>query len=202
MPRVDRPESYYTATMNPVREFPSLEGELRADVCVIGGGYTGLSSAIHLAERGYSVVLLEAERVGWGASGRNGGQCSIGQRKTQDELEELFGREEAKRLWALGLESVATVRELIDRFGIELHAYAWMTNHTHQLVHAPRAARPAGDRLRVVGLVQHAAHAEGRAGGEEVRPGGLDAGPVGLQGGDLVLQLHRFPGAAHAGALA
>ena len=61
----DRPDSYFTATMNPIREFPVLQGETRADVCVIGGGYTGLSSAIHLAERGYSVVLLEAERVGW-----------------------------------------------------------------------------------------------------------------------------------------
>jgi gamma-glutamylputrescine oxidase len=96
-----------------------MEGELGADVCVIGGGYTGLSSAIHLAERGYSVVLLEAERVGWGASGRNGGHCSIGQRQPQDELEGLVGREEARLLWALGVESVATVRELIERFGIQ-----------------------------------------------------------------------------------
>jgi gamma-glutamylputrescine oxidase len=115
----DRPESYYTATMNPAREFPRLEGEMRADVCVIGGGYTGLSAAIHLAGRGYSVVLLEAERVGWGASGRNGGHCSIGQRKPQDELEKLCGREEARQLWGLGVESVATVRELIGRFDIQ-----------------------------------------------------------------------------------
>ena len=115
----DRPESYYTATMNPAREFPRLEGEMRADVCVIGGGYTGLSAAIHLAGRGYSVVLLEAARVGWGASGRNGGHCSIGQRKPQDELEKLCGREEARQLWGLGVESVATVRELIGRFDIQ-----------------------------------------------------------------------------------
>jgi gamma-glutamylputrescine oxidase len=117
-PNAGRPESYYTATMNRIRDFPRLQGELRADACVIGGGYTGLSSAIHLAERGYSVVLLEAERVGWGASGRNGGHCSIGQRNPQDELEKHCGREEARRLWALGVESVATVRELIERFSI------------------------------------------------------------------------------------
>jgi gamma-glutamylputrescine oxidase len=80
------PESYYTATMNRRQDYPALQGELRADVCVIGGGYTGLSSAIHLAERGYTVALLEAERIGWGASGRNGGQCSVGQRKAQDDL--------------------------------------------------------------------------------------------------------------------
>jgi gamma-glutamylputrescine oxidase len=117
--RATHPESYYTATVNRRLEFPRLQGETRADVCVIGGGYTGLSSAIHLADRGYSVVVLEAERVGWGASGRNGGHCSIGQRKTPDELEALYGKDEARRLWDLGVESVAIVRELIDRFGID-----------------------------------------------------------------------------------
>jgi gamma-glutamylputrescine oxidase len=113
------PESYYTATMNSVTDYPMLLGDLRADVCVIGGGYTGLSSAIHLAERGYKVALLEAERIGWGASGRNGGQCSVGQRKAQDDLEEIYGKEEARRLWDLGVEAVAVVRDLITRFGIE-----------------------------------------------------------------------------------
>jgi len=113
------PDSYYSATVNRQLELPSLRGELRADVCVIGGGYTGLSSAIHLADRGYRVVLLEAERIGWGASGRNGGQCSVGQRKTQDELEALYGEEAARQLWDLGVEAVATVRELIERFGID-----------------------------------------------------------------------------------
>ncbi|MDX1381147.1 MAG: FAD-binding oxidoreductase [Xanthomonadales bacterium] len=113
------PESYYTATRNPGPDYPQLQGETQADVCVIGGGYMGLSSAIHLAERGYSVALLEAERIGWGASGRNGGQCTVGQRKGQDELERIYGREEARRLWDLGIEAVATVRELIERFGID-----------------------------------------------------------------------------------
>lgn len=113
------PESYYAASMHRSPDFPALQGDARADVCVIGGGYTGLSSAIHLAERGYSVVVLEAARVGWGASGRNGGQCTVGQRKTPDELETAFGQEQARRLWDLGVEAVATVRELIDRFAID-----------------------------------------------------------------------------------
>jgi len=60
--------SYYAATANDLRERPALDGEIRADVCVIGGGFTGLSAALHLAERGYQVVLLEAERLGWGAA--------------------------------------------------------------------------------------------------------------------------------------
>jgi gamma-glutamylputrescine oxidase len=113
------PDSYYAATRNRSFDLPPLRGTHRADVCVIGAGYTGLSSALHLAERGYRVIVLEAGRVAWGASGRNGGQCSVGQRKPQDELEAAFGRETAQTLWELSLEAVATVRELIERFEID-----------------------------------------------------------------------------------
>lgn len=112
------PDSYYAASANSCRKLLPLQGEESADVCIIGGGYTGLSSAIHLAERGYQVMLLEAERIGWGASGRNGGQCTVGQRQSQEYLEEKFGQEEAHRLWNLGVESVDLVRDLITRFGI------------------------------------------------------------------------------------
>lgn len=70
--------SYYAATANEVTDYPALEGARRADVCVIGAGFTGVSAALVLAERGYSVALLEANRVGWGASGRNGGQVING----------------------------------------------------------------------------------------------------------------------------
>ena len=111
-------ESYYSASANRQLDFPALAGAHRADVCVIGGGYTGLSSALHLAERGYRVVLLEAERIAWGASGRNGGQCTLGQRQPQEELEQRFGQQEARRLWDLGVEAVDTVRNLIQRFDI------------------------------------------------------------------------------------
>ncbi|MGM0639291.1 MAG: NAD(P)/FAD-dependent oxidoreductase, partial [Pseudomonadota bacterium] len=66
--------SWYAATANPSPERPALEGEIECDVCVVGAGFTGISAALHLAERGLSVVVLEGARVGFGASGRNGGQ--------------------------------------------------------------------------------------------------------------------------------
>jgi gamma-glutamylputrescine oxidase len=112
-------DSYYAATANRELAYPELRGEIAADICIVGGGYTGLSSAIHLREKGYSVALLEAERVGWGASGRNGGHCGVGQRADQDELEALVGRDQARRLWALGLEAVETVCDLVRRFDID-----------------------------------------------------------------------------------
>jgi gamma-glutamylputrescine oxidase len=111
--------SWYAASATPIGDFPRLEGEVQADVCIVGGGFTGLSSAIHLRERGYSVVVLEAERVAWGASGRNGGHCSTGQRADQEDLEQRVGREQARRLWDLGLEAVSTVTGLVERFNID-----------------------------------------------------------------------------------
>jgi gamma-glutamylputrescine oxidase len=114
-PHVD---SWYAATANRELDFPPLEGAAQADVCVIGGGYTGLSTAIHLRRRGYTVTVLEANRMGWGASGRNGGHVGTGQREDQDQLENLVGLEHARALWKLGLEAVDTVCELIAEHDI------------------------------------------------------------------------------------
>jgi gamma-glutamylputrescine oxidase len=114
----DHPDSYYLATAVLPGEQPRLEGAVRADVCVVGGGFTGLSAALHLAERGYDVVLLEAGRVGCGASGRNGGQVGSGQRLPQRTLERLFGETRARSLFDLAEEAKATVRERIARHGI------------------------------------------------------------------------------------
>ena len=90
-----------------------------ADVCVVGAGFTGISAALHLAERGYSVVVLEAERVGWGASGRNGGQVGSGLRESIDDLERALGPSRAGSLWALAEEAKAIIAERIARHGIE-----------------------------------------------------------------------------------
>jgi gamma-glutamylputrescine oxidase len=113
------PDSWYAATANNLPKFPPLKGEERADVCIIGAGFTGLSSALHLAKAGFSVVLLEAHRAGWGASGRNGGQLGSGQRREQDELEIMLGFDHAKRLWDIAEESKATLRKLVAEYNIQ-----------------------------------------------------------------------------------
>ncbi|RYG90779.1 FAD-binding oxidoreductase [Loktanella sp. IMCC34160] len=109
------PRSWYADTAEQPAPQPVAVGDLACDVCVVGGGFTGLSAALHLAERGYDVILLEAHRVGWGASGRNGGQVSGGQRLDQDELEAMVGREVARGLWDIAQESVQLIRDLDAR---------------------------------------------------------------------------------------
>lgn len=112
-------ESYYTATTPHIPTFPAPEGRLRADVCVVGGGYTGLSAALELAERGFDVVLLEAERVGWGASGRNGGQICTGLHGDLQHLSAAVGEADARRLFALAEEGKEIIRERVRHHGID-----------------------------------------------------------------------------------
>ncbi len=113
------PDSWYAATTPKLDAFPELTGEHRADVCVIGGGYTGLSAALHLAQLGRKVILLEAHRVGFGASGRNGGQMSSGQRVDQDTLEDSFGLDAAHALWDMGEAAKTLCRDLIKTHSID-----------------------------------------------------------------------------------
>ena len=115
----DYPNSYYHASCNRSVELTPLDGSRRADVCIIGGGYTGLSSALHLAERGYDVVLLEARKPGWGASGRNGGQLCSGQRKDQVELSKMVGADAARELWILAEAAKDLAKDLITRHQID-----------------------------------------------------------------------------------
>lgn len=114
----EHPPSYYAATATAFPALPPLRGEETADVCVVGGGYTGLSAALHLARRGFRVVLLEAQRLGFGASGRNGGQVGSGQRQDQVWQEKTLGQTRAHALWDLAEEAKDLVRSLIAETGM------------------------------------------------------------------------------------
>jgi gamma-glutamylputrescine oxidase len=152
--RGEYPASYYAATRTPLDPFPTLKGETRADVAIVGGGYMGLSAALHLAEKGLDVVVLEAHRVGFGASGRNGGQVGSGQRQDQDWLERVAGREDAHRLWDMAEDAKALVRDLIARHAMPVtfhpgvvHACATEAEAAHARGYAEKLARDYDYRL-------------------------------------------------------
>ncbi|UCH74450.1 MAG: FAD-binding oxidoreductase [Rhodospirillales bacterium] len=113
------PQSYYAATANAIEPFATLDGDAECDVCIVGGGFTGLSAALELAERGLAVLLLEAHRAGWGASGRNGGQAGSGQRRDQTWLERVVGRADAHRMWEIAQAAKALVRDRVARHAID-----------------------------------------------------------------------------------
>lgn len=113
------PQSYYAATANAAPPAPELEGEAVADLVVVGGGCTGLSAAYHAARNGLSVILLEGGRLGWGASGRNGGQMIPGLRKSATELVASYGQDHAKRLFQLAVQAQGDVLSLIDEHGFK-----------------------------------------------------------------------------------
>ncbi len=121
--------SYYVATASPFAPAPKLKGEASADVVVIGGGYTGLHAALNAVERGYSVILLEAGKIGWGASGRNGGQMIPGWRKGAGELIARYGRERAKMLFELALDARTLTLDRIAKHNIQcdLHVNGHLT---------------------------------------------------------------------------
>lgn len=115
----DHAASYYAASVNRNLEFAPLQGEQQADVCIVGGGFSGLNTAIELAERGLSVVLLEAHRIGWGASGRNGGQLIRGVGHDVEQFQPVLGDEGVDTLKRMGFEAVDIVRQRIERYGID-----------------------------------------------------------------------------------
>ncbi|MCZ4351097.1 FAD-binding oxidoreductase [Roseovarius aestuarii] len=115
------PDSWYAATTDALPPFAPLKGQKSADVVVIGAGYTGLSAALHLAKAGLRVCVLEAHRVGFGASGRNGGQLGSGQRMGQHALERLMGSEDAARMWTLAEDAKGLVKSLIREHDIDCY---------------------------------------------------------------------------------
>jgi len=120
------PPSWYAASTTLLPELAPARGQIQADVAILGAGYTGLSAALELAQAGYKVVVLEAERIGWGASGRNGGQAIVGYGCEVDTLEQLVGREDARRLFDWSREGMQLLRDRIQRHGIECD---WRDGH-------------------------------------------------------------------------
>ena len=115
-------DSLWTATANPAPFCPPLTSEIDTDVVVIGGGYAGLSAALHLAEAGVAVTVLESETPGWGASGRNGGQINPGLKTEPDQIEADLGEDVGARLVALSGMAADLVFSLIDRHAIRCDA--------------------------------------------------------------------------------
>jgi gamma-glutamylputrescine oxidase len=113
-------KSYYEASVTRLPPNPPLTGRVRADVCVVGAGYAGLSAALELAARGYSVAVLEAQRIGWGASGRNGGQVIVGFGSDGERaIERQFPLEDARRAWDVSVEGLQLLADRIRRYGID-----------------------------------------------------------------------------------
>ncbi len=113
------PDSYYAASSNRTTDYPELHGEVTADICVVGGGYSGLSTAIALQEKGYQVVVLEAANIGYGASGRNGGQLVNSFSRDIDHIEKHYGMDTAKAMGDMAFEGADCIRDLIKRYNID-----------------------------------------------------------------------------------
>ncbi|MGO1120487.1 NAD(P)/FAD-dependent oxidoreductase [Rhodovibrionaceae bacterium A322] len=169
------PDSLYAATAAPALDAPKLDGEESCDVCIIGGGYSGLSAALHLSRRGYSVILLEAAQVGFGASGRNGGQLGSAHTVLQPDLAKEYGTDHARALWDLTEDAKALVKQLIADEGIDcayqdgnLGCAVTQGDVKHLAAHADMVARDYGyqaydlfDRQKVTEVIGSPVYAGG-----------------------------------------
>jgi len=200
--RGEYPPSFYAATATPRVVTSELRGESRADICVVGAGYTGLSTALHLAQKGFEVVVLEAHRVGFGASGRNGGQVGSGQRLDQPALERSVGKADAHRLWDIAEEAKRLVQYIVEKHAPEAHfkpgvAHAvWNDSElTHEAETADILAGDYGyDKIRMLDRDEVAE----LTGSKRFRGGSLDMGAGHLHPLNLAIGLARA--AAEAGA--
>lgn len=138
--------SYWEQSVGPIREDRQLFGEARFDVAVVGAGYTGLSAALRLAQAGVSVCVLEANRVGWGASGRNGGFCCFGgTKRSEADLIRQFGLEETKRFLAYQLEAMDTVSDRLSQWDLDVDRHS---DGEVILAHRPKDYKGFADESR------------------------------------------------------
>jgi len=111
--------SYYAASRKPAVEYPTLTDAIKCDVVVVGGGFSGVNTAVELAERGYEVVLIEANRIGWGASGRNGGQIIGGIGHTPERFKKSIGEEGINTIYQMGIEARDIIKERVETYSID-----------------------------------------------------------------------------------
>ncbi|AWN15644.1 FAD-binding oxidoreductase [Salinisphaera sp. LB1] len=153
------PGSYYAASIAEPGDYPGLDADLRVDVAVVGGGFTGVATALELAERGHSVALIEANRIGWGASGRNGGQVTgslSGEAGLKKHLRDVPGGDVEAFVWDLRWRGQRIIEQRVQRYGIDCdlkHGHlqaAWKQGHVAALKADLKAAqaRGMGDRVR------------------------------------------------------
>ncbi len=111
--------SYYAASANPSPDRPELEGDQQIDICIVGAGYSGLSTGLFLAEKGHRVAIVEGARVGWGASGRNGGQIVNGLNASLETIEKRYGKDTAGFVAGLVQEGGQIIRQRVEAYGIQ-----------------------------------------------------------------------------------
>lgn len=196
------PPSYYADAAEHLEPFPAAAGAMSCDVCVVGAGFTGMSTAYHLAARGYDVVVVEAQRVGFGASGRNGGQVAVGQRRDQEDLEQMVGDAHAKQLWEIGCQAAGLVRDLCAKDEVRtafhdgiIHTVNRKRDHKHNAPYVDHMAQKYGyDKIRVLepDECRHLVNSPAYHGGT------LDMGAGHVQPLELVLGLARLAKAAGA----
>ncbi|ATN34965.1 FAD-dependent oxidoreductase [Rhizobium sp. ACO-34A] len=155
------PQSYYAASANPMQPFEKLDGSIRADVCIVGGGFTGINTAIELAERGLSVVVLEQNRIGWGASGRNGGQVTgslSGDKAMETQFRRTMGRDASDFIWDLRWRGHGIIKRRVEKYGIQCdlkHGHvqtAYKQSHIPELraLYETAVERGMGDEVEFV----------------------------------------------------
>ena len=118
-PNGELPNSYYKYSLKKEIKYPTLGKNYKTQICIIGAGFTGLSAGLCLAESGFEVIILEANRVGFGASGRNGGQVGSGQRWNQEKIEKHFGFNKAKKFWEISQDAKKEVISRIKLYNID-----------------------------------------------------------------------------------
>lgn len=120
-PAAERCPSYYSATLNEETDYPTLQGEVSVDVVIIGGGFTGVASAVELAERGLKVAIVEAKKIGWGATGRNGGQVTgslSGDAAMTKQMRNTLGEEVEDFIWHLRWRGHEIIKNRVEKYAI------------------------------------------------------------------------------------